>query len=111
MTGYSFTPPVGEGGRWVVPAIAEVKAAPRANGPEGRPRDAPSQWDRIDWRAQEEQVRRLRARSFKGGQEQGRSRGRKPPELVLRRRANTPGSVRPAAPRNTPRPNAARHGG
>src|SRR5712691_8629036 len=38
MTGYSFTTPVWEGGRWVIPAIAEVRAAPKANGPEGQPR-------------------------------------------------------------------------
>jgi len=71
MTGYSFTTPVREGGQWVVPAVAGVGAAAHgANGPEDRPRDAPSQWDRIDWRAQEEQVRRLRQRIFKAAQEQ-----------------------------------------
>ncbi len=62
MTGYSFTTPVWEGGKWVVPAIAEVKAAPNVNGPEDQPREAPVQWDKINWRAQEEQVRRLRQR-------------------------------------------------
>jgi hypothetical protein len=70
MTGYSFTTPVRQGGKWVVPAVTGVAAAPRANGPEDRPYDAPSQWDRIDWRAQEEQVRRLRQRIFKATQEQ-----------------------------------------
>ena len=55
MTGYSFSTPVWDGGTWVTPAVAEVRAAPKANGPEDRPRNAPSQWDRIDWRAQEEQ--------------------------------------------------------
>jgi hypothetical protein len=50
--------------------VAEVRAAPKANGPEDRPRNAPSQWDRIDWRAQEGQVRRLRQRIFKAAQEQ-----------------------------------------
>ena len=71
MTGYSFTTPVREGGQWVVPAVAGVGAAAHgANGPEDRPRDAPSQWDRIDWRAQEEQVRRLRQRIFTAAQEQ-----------------------------------------
>jgi hypothetical protein len=62
MTGYSFTTPVWEGGQWVVPAVAEVtvKTARIVNGPEDQPRDAPVQWDKIDWRAQEEQVRRLR---------------------------------------------------
>ena len=71
MTGYSFTTPVWEGGRWVAPAVAEVtvKTARIVNGPEDQPRDAPVQWDRIDWRAQEEQVRRLRQRIFKAAQE------------------------------------------
>ena len=60
-----------EGGRWVAPAVAEVtvKTARIVNGPEDQPRDAPVQWDRIDWRAQEEQVRRLRQRIFKAAQE------------------------------------------
>jgi hypothetical protein len=70
MTGYSFSTPVWDGGTWVTPAVAEVRAAPKANGPEDRPRNAPSQWDRIDWRAQEGQVRRLRQRIFKAAQEQ-----------------------------------------
>src|SRR5712691_9333916 len=70
MTGYSFSTPVWEGGQWVVPAVAEVRAARKANGPEDQPRDAPSQWDKVDWRAQEGQVRRLRQRIFKASQEQ-----------------------------------------
>ena len=70
MTGYSFTTPVWEGGRWVVPAITEVTAvAPRANGPEDPPRDVPVQWDKVRWREQEEQVRRLRSRIFKAVRE------------------------------------------
>jgi hypothetical protein len=46
--------------------------APNVNGPEDRPRehDAPARWDKIDWRAQEGQVRRLRQRIFKASQEQ-----------------------------------------
>jgi hypothetical protein len=70
MTGYSFTTPVWDGGTWVTPAVAEVRAALEANGPEDQPRNAPVQWDKIDWRAQEEQVRRLRQRIFKAAQEQ-----------------------------------------
>ncbi len=69
MTGYSFTTPVWEGGQWIVPAVAEVTATRIANGPEGQPRDVPVQWDQIDWRAQEGQVRRLRQRIFKAAQE------------------------------------------
>ena len=72
MTGYSFTTPVWDGGTWVTPVVAEVVAARRANGPEDQPRkqDAPAQWDKIDWRAHEGQVRRLRQRIFKAAQEQ-----------------------------------------
>jgi RNA-directed DNA polymerase len=103
MTGYSFTTPVWQDGKWVVPAIAEVKAAPKANGPEDRPRDAPSQWDRIDWRAQGEQVRRLRQRIFKAAQEQDWPKVRNLQKLMLRSRANTLVSVRQVTQRNTGR--------
>jgi hypothetical protein len=49
MTGYGFTTPVWEGGKWAVPAVAGMTATRRANGPEGRPRqhEAPAQWDKI----------------------------------------------------------------
>src|SRR6266571_2510854 len=65
MTGYSFTTPVWDGGAWVTPAVAEVRAAPKVNGPEDQPRqqDVPVQWDQIDWRRHEGQVRMLRSRS------------------------------------------------
>jgi hypothetical protein len=72
MTGYSFTTPVWDGSAWVRPAImtGTGKTAPIANGPEDQPRNAPVQWEKIDWRKQEEQVRRLRQRIFKASQEQ-----------------------------------------
>ena len=72
MTGYSFSTPVWDGRTWVRPAVAEVTVAPRANGPEDQPRerDAPAEWNKIDWREQEGQVRRLRQRIFKASQEQ-----------------------------------------
>jgi RNA-directed DNA polymerase len=91
MTGYSFTTPVWEGGQRVVPAVAEVtvKAARIVNGPEDQPRDAPVQWDKIDWRAQEEQVRRLRQRIFTAAQEQDWPKVRNLQKLMLRSRANT----------------------
>ena len=55
---------------WVAPAVAEVKAAaPERTDRRTAPR-APAQWDQIDWRAQEEKVRRLRQRIFKAAQEQ-----------------------------------------
>jgi hypothetical protein len=91
MTGYSFTTPVWEGGQWVVPAVAEVtvKAARIANGPEDPPHQAPVQWDKIDWRAQEEQVRRLRQRIFTASQEQDWPKVRNLQKLMLRSYANT----------------------
>ena len=70
MSGYSFTTPVWEGSKWAVPAISEVRAARRANGPEDQPPDDLVQWDSVRWREQEEQVRRLRQRIFKAEQEQ-----------------------------------------
>jgi RNA-directed DNA polymerase len=108
MTGYSFTTPVCEGGQWVVPAVAEVtvKAARIANGPEDQPSNAPVQWDKIDWRAQEEQVRRLRQRIFTAAQEQDWPRVRNLQKLMLRSRANTLVSVRQVTQRNTGRKTA-----
>jgi RNA-directed DNA polymerase len=104
MTGYSFTTPVWEGGQWVRPAVAEVRVAARtANGPEDQPRDAPVQWDRIDWRAQEEQVRRLRQRIFTASQEQDWPRVRNLQKLMLRSRACTLVSVRQVTQRNAGR--------
>ncbi len=103
MTGYSFTTPVWEGGKWVVPAIAGVTAAPRANGPEDPPREVPVQWDKVRWREQEEQVRRLRQRIFKATQEQDWPRVRNLQKLMLRSRANTLVSVRQVTQRNSGR--------
>jgi RNA-directed DNA polymerase len=107
MTGYSFTTPVWEGGQWIVPAVAEVtvKAARIVNGPEDQPPGAP-QWDRIDWRVQEEQVRRLRQRIFTAAQEQDWPRVRNLQKLMLRSRACTLVSVRRVTQRNTGRKTA-----
>src|SRR5712664_2155893 len=107
MTGYSFSTPVWEGGQWVAPAVAEVTAATRkANGPEDRPRDAPAQWDKVDWRAQEGQVRRLRQRIFKAAQEQDWPKVRNLQKLMLRSRSNTLVSVRQVTQRNAGRKTA-----
>jgi RNA-directed DNA polymerase len=104
MTGYSFSTPVWEGGRWVAPVVAGVTATARiVNGPEDQPRTAPAQWDRINWRAQEEQVRRLRQRIFTAAQEQDWPRVRNLQKLMLRSRANTLVSVRQVTQRNTGR--------
>ena len=74
---------------WVTPAVAEVRAAPKANGPKDQPRNAPAQWDKIDCRAQEGQVRRLRQRMFKAAREQDWPKVRNLQKLMLRSRANT----------------------
>ena len=104
MTGYSFTTPVWEGGQWVTPAVAGVTAAARiVNGPEDQPRTAPGQWDRIDWRVQEGQVRRLRQRIFTAAREQDWPRVRNLQKLMLRSRANTLVSVRQVTQRNAGR--------
>ena len=104
MTGYSFSTPVWDRGTWRTPAVAEVTAAARlVNGPEDQSRNAPGQWDKIDWRAQEEQVRRLRQRIFTATQEQDWPRVRNLQKLMLRSRANTLVSVRQVTQRNTGR--------
>jgi hypothetical protein len=105
VTGYSFSTPVGEGRTWVRPAVAGVAVARTANGPEDRPReqDAPAEWDKINWRAQEGQVRRLRQRIFKASQEQDWAKVRNLQELMLRSRANTLVSVRQVTQRNAGR--------
>jgi len=103
MTGYSFSTPVWEGGQWAAPAVAGVRATVKANGPEGQPPKAPAQWDKTDWRAQEEQVRRLRQRIFKAAQEQDWPRVRNLQKLMLRSRANTLVSVRQVTQRNAGR--------
>jgi len=107
MTGYSFTTPVWDGSTWVTPRVAEVAAALHANGPEDQPRGqdapAPAEWDQIDWRAQEGQVRRLRQRIFKAAQEQDWAKVRNLQKLMLRSRANTLVSVRQVTQRNAGR--------
>jgi RNA-directed DNA polymerase len=108
VTGYSFSTPVWDGRTWVRPAVAEVAAAPKVNGPEGRPRerDAPAEWSKIDWREQEGQVRRLRQRIFKASQEQDWPKVRNLQKLMLRSRACTLVSVRQVTQRNAGRKTA-----
>src|SRR6266581_2220069 len=108
MTGYSFTTPVWDGGAWVTPAVAEVRAAPKVNGPEDQPRqqDVPVQWDQIDWRRHEGQVRRLRQRIFKAAREQDWPKVRNLQKLMLRSRSNTLVSVRQVTQRNAGRKTA-----
>src|SRR5215470_8558689 len=109
MTGYSFSTPVWNGSAWVRPAaITEVRAttARIANGPEDQPRTAPVQWYKIDWRAQEGRVRRLRQRIFKAAQEQDWPKVRNLQKLMLRSRANVLVSVRQVTQRNAGRSTA-----
>jgi hypothetical protein len=100
MTGYSFSTPVWEGGTWVRPVVAGVTATARlVNGPEDQPRDTSAQWDTIDWRAQEGQVRRLRQRIFKAAQEQDWPKVRTWKPQAVRRvyipKASNPAKLRP----------------
>jgi RNA-directed DNA polymerase len=61
----------------------------------------PDEWDAIDWRAQESQVRRLRQRIFKAAQAGDLKQVRNLQKLMLRSRANTLVSVRQVSQRNT----------
>ena len=71
------------------------------NGPE----DGLS-WDAVDWRACEENVRRLRQRIFKAAQEQDWPKVRNLQKLMLRSRSNTLVSVRQVTQRNAGRKTA-----
>ncbi len=66
-----------------------MAALDEVNGPEGQPRsqDARAEWDKIDWRAHEEQVRRLRQRIFKAAQAQDWPRVRNLQKLTAPRGA------------------------
>src|SRR6266496_2071929 len=94
MAGYS----------WSTPAVDRGTPA-MVNRPEDPPRkqDAPAEWDKIDWRAQEGQVRRLRQRIFKASQEGDLAKVRSLQKLMLRSRANTLVSVRQVTQRNAGR--------
>src|SRR6266699_2149839 len=94
MTGHAF-------------ALA-MAALDEANGPEDRPpgQDAPAEWDTIDWRAHEGQVRRLRQRIFKATREQDWARDRNLQKLMLRSRSNVLVSVRQVTQRNAGRKTA-----
>ncbi|WP_250280275.1 reverse transcriptase N-terminal domain-containing protein, partial [Frankia sp. Cppng1_Ct_nod] len=69
-----------------------------ANGPEDL-----LDWDAVDWRTQNEQVRRLRQRIFKAAQAGDRKQVRNLQRLMLRSRANTLVSVRQVSERNSGR--------
>ena len=88
MTGYSFSTPVVEG-------MLDLPV----NGPEDEGLD----WDRIDWRIYEDNVRRLRQRIFKATQEGDLAKARSLQKLMLRSRSNTLVSVRRVTQRNAGR--------
>jgi RNA-directed DNA polymerase len=72
------------------------------NGPEGAVFD----WDAVDWRMVEDQVRQLRQRIFKASQVGDLKRVRNLQKLMLRSRANTLLSVRRVTQRNAGRATA-----
>lgn len=67
---------------------ADAASAAGANGPEGL------DWDAVDWRDAEDQVRRLRQRIFKASREGDLKKVRNLQKLMLRSRANVLVSVR-----------------
>jgi RNA-directed DNA polymerase len=77
------------------------------NGPEDqRCEQDVSEWETINWRSCEEQVRRLRQRIFKATREGDWPKVRNLQKLMLRSRANTLVGVRQVAQRNTGRKTA-----
>src|ERR1700759_571719 len=70
--------------------MGKLDATMVANGPE----DVPSGWDAVDWRAAEENVRRLRQRIFTASQAGDLRRGRNLQKLLLRSRSGALVSVR-----------------
>jgi RNA-directed DNA polymerase len=73
------------------------------NGPEGLPRFDGDAWENVNWRHQEEQVRRLRGRIFKAVQDGDWPLARNVQKLMLRSWANTLVSVRQVTQRNAGR--------
>ncbi len=73
------------------------------NGPDGLSSFDGDAWDRVNWRHQEEQVRRLRGRIFKAVQDGDWPTARNVQKLMLRSWANTLCSVRQVTQRNTGR--------
>ena len=81
--------------------FALAMAALGVNGPEGAARDW--DWNRTDWRSQEDSVRRLRQRIFKATQAGDWAKVRSLQKLMLRSRSNTLVSVRQVTQRNAGR--------
>jgi RNA-directed DNA polymerase len=88
-------------------AFAVAMARLGVNGPEDqRFTQDVDEWETIDWRSCEEQVRRLRQRIFKATREGDWPKVRNLQKLMLRSRANTLVSVRQVAQRNAGRKTA-----
>ena len=88
-------------------AFAVAMARLGVNGPEDqRFEQDVDEWETIDWRSCEEQVRRLRQRIFKATREGDWPKVRNLQKLMLRSRANTLVSVRQVAQRNAGRKTA-----
>jgi RNA-directed DNA polymerase len=83
-------------------ALALAMPALDVNGPE----DPALDWDVIDWRGCEDQVRRLRQRIFKAAREQDWKKVRNLQKLMLRSLSNTLVSVRQVTQRNAGRKTA-----
>ena len=83
-------------------AFDVAMAALGVNGPE----DEVLEWDAIDWRLHEDNVRRLRQRIFKAVQDGDLAKVRNLQKLMLRSWSNTLVSVRQATQRNTGRKTA-----
>ena len=83
-------------------AFALAMGALDVNGPE----DVATDWDAIDWRTHEEDVRRLRQRIFKATRDGDLKRVRNLQKLMLRSRSNTLISVRQVTQRNAGRKTA-----
>ncbi|MGH9258328.1 MAG: group II intron reverse transcriptase/maturase, partial [Acidimicrobiales bacterium] len=77
-------------------------ATGNVNGPE----DGFGDWDAIDWRTHEDNVRRLRQRIFKATRDGDLKRVRNLQKLMLRNRSNTLVSVRQVTQRNAGRKTA-----
>src|SRR6266545_6400739 len=67
------------------------------------PKDAGLDWDAVDWRAAEDEVRRLRQRIFAATRAGDHKRVRSLQKLMLRSRSNTLVSVRQVTQRNAGR--------
>ena len=80
---------------------ADADAARIVSGPKGDVLDV--DWDAIDWRAQEDNVRRLRQRIFTATRDGDWATVQDLPKLMLRSLSNTLVSVRQVTQRNTGR--------